>query len=120
MLTGIISFLALSFVLHFFHVSELLGNFLSRFLTIVYQIVAVVGLGQMYIFNFVYSIDIEIRTVLSYTFLVAAVVNVVIFAAFAAMQSKYLACYFRFTFVHQPLFLLRLMDAMSEVKDLIF
>ena len=113
---GIIIFLASSFMTHFFNVSELFGRFLSRFLTLLYQIVALVGLGQMFFLNFVYPTSVEIRAVLGFTFLATAVVNMVVFIVLTAKRSEYLSYYFRFTFLSGPLFLLRLMDVVSEVK----
>ena len=116
-LVGIIIFLVSSFITHFYNVSELFGPFLSGFLTLLYQIIALIGLGQMFFLNFVYPTGIEVRVVLSFIYLVSAVVNMAIFIVLTVKRSEYLSYYFRFTFASGPLFLLRVMDAISEVKD---
>ena len=115
-LIGVIFFLACSFVTHFFNVSEIFGRFLSRFLTILYQIAALGGLGQMFFLNFVYSSTLETRAVLGVMFLVTAIINMVVFIGCILKESRYLSYYFRFTFDQGPLFLLRIMDVFSEVK----
>lgn len=116
-LIGIIIFLVSSFVTHFFNVSEILGPFLSGSLTLLYQIIALVGLGQMFFLNFIYPTNIEIRAVLSFLFLVAAVINMTVFVVLTLKQSEYLSYYFRFTFTSGPLFLLRVIDTISGIKD---
>ena len=115
-LIGVIFFLACSFVTHFFNVSEIFGRFLARFLTIFYQIAALVGLGQMFFLNFVYRTNLETRAVMGFMFLVTAIINMVVFIGFTLKESRYLSYYFRFTFDRGPVFLLRVMDAFSEVK----
>jgi len=116
-LIGIVIFLVSSFVTHFFNVSEILGPYLSGSLTLFYQIIALVGLVQMFFLNFVYPTAIEIRAVLSFMFLVGAVINMTVFVLLTLKQSEYLSYYFRFTFSSGPLFLLRVMDVISAIKD---
>ena len=115
-LIGVIFFLACSFVTHFFNVSEIFGRFLARILTILYQIAGLAGLGQMFFLNFVYTTNLETRAIAGFMFLVIAIINMVVFIGVIHKQSRYLSYYFRFTFDQGPLFLLRIMDAFSEVK----
>lgn len=114
-LIGIILFLSLSFVAYFFRVSELSTHFLLRFLTILYQILAMTGMGQMYLLHFVYASSIEVRGILGVLFFITALLNMAVFIVFMVKQSRYLSYYFRFT--QLPSFFLRMVDAVSEVKD---
>ncbi|MFB0503571.1 MAG: hypothetical protein ACETWE_07030 [Candidatus Bathyarchaeia archaeon] len=81
-LVSIIVFLALSFVAYFS------GEYLSGLLPFIYQVIALGGLGEMYLANFVLQMDIETRMALSYAYLFTAITNVAAFGVLAAMRSR--------------------------------
>jgi len=68
-LASIIVFLALSFAAYFS------GEYLSGLLPFIYQTIALAGLGEMYVANFVLQTDIKTRASLSYAYLFAAIMN---------------------------------------------
>jgi len=108
-LVGIIVLLALSFVAYFS------GEYLSGLLPFIFQIVALAGLGEMYIANFVLQIDIKTRTTLSYGYLFAAIMNVAAFGILAVMRSRssYLGYGWSFSML-----VLRVSDALSGLTGL--
>ena len=116
-LIGIIIFLGSSFITYFYNVSEIFGNFLSGFLTLLYQIFALIGLVLMFFLNFVFSTNTETRAIISFIYLVAATINLTVFITLTVRQSEYLSYYFRYTFLSGPLLLLRIIDAVSAVRD---
>jgi len=81
-LASIIVFLALSFAAYFS------GEYLSGLLPFIYQIIALGGLGEMYVSNFVLQIDIRTRAALSYAYLFTAIMNVAAFGILAIMRSR--------------------------------
>jgi len=108
-LASIIVFLALSFAAYFS------GEYLSGLLPFIYQTIALAGLGEMYVANFVLQTDIKTRAALSYAYLFAAIMNVAAFGILAVMRSRssYLGGGWSFSMLF-----LQLSDALSSLKGL--
>ncbi|MDH5439117.1 MAG: hypothetical protein OEZ48_13170 [Candidatus Bathyarchaeota archaeon] len=108
-LASIIVFLALSFAAYFS------GEYLSGLLPFIYQIIALGGLGEMYVSNFVLQMDIKTRTALSYAYLFTAIANVAAFGILAIMRSRSVYSGYGWSF---STLILQLSDAVSGLTGL--
>ncbi len=91
------------------------GEYLSGLLPFIFQIVALAGLGEMYVANFVLQVDVKTRAALSYAYLFAAIMNVAAFGVLAVMRSRssYLGYGWSFSML-----VLRVSDALSGLTGL--
>lgn len=108
-LASIIVFLALSFAAYFS------GEYLSGLLPFIYQIIALGGLGEMYVSNFVLQMDIKTRTALSYAYLFTAIINLAAFSILATMRSRSVYSGYGWSF---STLILQLSDAISSLTGL--
>lgn len=106
---GIIIFLALSLIAY------VLSEHISGLLPPIYQIIALVGLGVMYLTNFVFQTDMKTRASLSITYLFIAILNVLAFNILAVNRSRSVSLRLGWSF---SMFILQLSDAISSFVGL--